>query len=127
MIREKALELVAALRSGEFKQARNALRTEKGFCCLGVACELEYRKQGKEAQLVEGFTLYKNYYYGDDVSCLPGEVQAAFGFFDNVGSLNGYDSFETTKGACSCLASANDIGISFDEIADLIMTHWEEL
>lgn len=31
---------VAALRSGEYPQDVGALRTAKGFCCLGVACEV---------------------------------------------------------------------------------------
>jgi hypothetical protein len=31
---------VAALRSGKYKQGDGFLRSEKGFCCLGVACDL---------------------------------------------------------------------------------------
>jgi hypothetical protein len=31
---------VAALRSGEYQQGRNFLRTDEGFCCLGVLCDL---------------------------------------------------------------------------------------
>lgn len=31
---------VAALRSGEYKQTREFLRTSTGFCCLGVLCDL---------------------------------------------------------------------------------------
>lgn len=31
---------IEALRSGNFKQARKALQTKKGYCCLGVACEI---------------------------------------------------------------------------------------
>jgi hypothetical protein len=31
---------VAALRSGEYKQAKNSLRKQDAFCCLGVLCDL---------------------------------------------------------------------------------------
>jgi len=34
---------IKALRSGRYKQTRNALRYNGGFCCLGVLCDL-YRK-----------------------------------------------------------------------------------
>lgn len=42
-LKKRRAELVAALRSGEFQQGRNRLRsgeTNDQFCCLGVACEL---------------------------------------------------------------------------------------
>ena len=31
---------LTALESGEYKQARDRLRDDNGFCCLGVACDL---------------------------------------------------------------------------------------
>jgi hypothetical protein len=31
---------LAALRSGEYKQARGYLKTEFGYCCLGVLCDV---------------------------------------------------------------------------------------
>lgn len=36
---EKA-KWVAALKSGNFPQAGGALKTDEGFCCLGVLCEV---------------------------------------------------------------------------------------
>ena len=36
-VKEKWL---AALRSGEYKQGRNALRRNNNFCCLGVLCDI---------------------------------------------------------------------------------------
>lgn len=38
--------LVDALNSEEFKQTKRALRTDDGFCCLGVACEIYRRTTG---------------------------------------------------------------------------------
>jgi len=37
---------VAALRSGEYKQGKNRLRTKDSFCCLGVLCDL-FLKDGR--------------------------------------------------------------------------------
>ena len=34
------MKWVTALRSGKYKQTRTCLNDEKGFCCLGVACDL---------------------------------------------------------------------------------------
>lgn len=39
--REAAQAWVDALRSGKYQQVRNALRTPDGFCCLGVACDID--------------------------------------------------------------------------------------
>ena len=49
MLNPNAQKWVDALRSGEYKQTRGALRgddegNEPKFCCLGVACDL-YAKE----------------------------------------------------------------------------------
>ena len=36
--------LVAALRSGDYTQAVGQLRTDEGYCCLGVACDVFHRE-----------------------------------------------------------------------------------
>jgi hypothetical protein len=36
----RVLAWVNALRSGNYKATKNCLRDEKGFCCLGVLCDL---------------------------------------------------------------------------------------
>lgn len=37
-----------ALESGEFKQAKGSLKSNKGgFCCLGVLCEIYHQETGK--------------------------------------------------------------------------------
>lgn len=38
-----------ALRSGEYKQGKKALKTKKGFCCLGVLCDIYSKtKEGRK-------------------------------------------------------------------------------
>jgi hypothetical protein len=38
---------VKALRSGKYKQAQYALYRDGGFCCLGVACNIDAAEHGK--------------------------------------------------------------------------------
>ena len=100
---------VEALRSGKYNQTSGTLKREKedesyAYCCLGVACEIfplgKWRETGgdSEAYITDSFA---NEFIG-----MPPDS-----FYDLVGlSLN--DAEE--------LASANDSGSSFEEIADLI-------
>ena len=36
---------VEALRSGQYLQGKNALKTDDKFCCLGVLCDILYPEQ----------------------------------------------------------------------------------
>ena len=38
--RQLLIEWIAALRSGEYNQTTRTLKDNYGFCCLGVACEI---------------------------------------------------------------------------------------
>ncbi len=52
---------VAALRSGEYAQDAGALRTDSGFCCLGVLCDLHAKETNTEWLLwVNGKCVYEN-------------------------------------------------------------------
>ena|SRR3989304_915908 len=91
---------VKALRSGRYAQARHALRTDQGFCCLGVLCDIvkkDVKKSWQEGASEMGMDGYKEY--------LP-PVIAKF-----VGLHRSSQAFLATK---------NDDGRSFGEIADLI-------
>lgn len=51
-VREIQLEWVKALRSGQYKRGRGKLKTEIGYCCLGVlGCVLE--KHGEKINFDE--------------------------------------------------------------------------
>lgn len=90
-----------ALRSGKFKQTKKRLRTDAGFCCLGVACEISGAVQHRRHE--GGSHFYGKY---SDTS-LPPTVQRLFKFKDNIGGITGGDS----------LADMNDGGKSFKRIA----------
>jgi hypothetical protein len=84
---------VAALRSGRFRQARMKLRSEDGFCCLGVLC------------VVAGLPITED---GQNVVGVPDS-------YDPIWNLTGRDGWGLT--------SLNDGGLSFAEIADYIETN----
>lgn len=46
---------IEALRSGKYKQDKYQLQTSKGFCCLGVACDLFSPKHKRNKGILVGF------------------------------------------------------------------------
>lgn len=106
-LRERVAALVAALRSGEYKQDRGYLRTKRGYCCLGVACDLYSKIPGNPAWEVE-MGLYS---YDSHVGVLPYDVADHFGMPCELGFI---------IGGVVTLADMNDGGASFAEIADAI-------
>ena len=117
---EHRRELVEALRSGRYKQARFNLRVDDEYCCLGVACELS--GLGEWGRPFLGYRPY-SYDTGDSLADggpaenqLPWTVQKFYGFAGPEGgdfNLEGNDRHKT-------LAALNDAGWSFDKIADVI-------
>lgn len=59
--------LIAALRSGEYKQAHKRLRDGDAFCCLGLGCEImgigrwERVNNGQDDILIIGIESYEDY------------------------------------------------------------------
>lgn len=101
-------ELVAALRSGKYRQIESALSRNGGFCCLGVACDLipDGRWEG------EGYATFHDPEERKANLTLTPYVMAYYGFRgDNGGYYGGYSH---------SLSNHNDRGWTFDQIADLI-------
>ena len=96
---------VEALRSGKYKQGQGVLRSaDDHYCCLGVLCDLAG---------VEWNTGYTgNYHAGvGQFATAPFEVTDFVGLANEAGSFGaGGDG----------LATRNDSGATFEEIADLI-------
>jgi hypothetical protein len=119
MNKDIAEKWVAALRSGQYKQARGTLRdTEQsgatGFCCLGVLCDIS--KQGEWNQDDRDTW---NYVLRADFSetQLPDFVLEWAGMAHREGMLPRGET----------LTNLNDSGKSFDQIADIIEKYWNEL
>lgn len=113
---------VTALRSGEFKQARKALRTNEGYCCLGVLCELYSRTHGMPWGVPRNATGY--HMFGDQ-SGLPPQVRDWSGVKHMDGLLPAY--IEADDGNRTSLADLNDTGKSFAQIAEIIDDVWLDL
>lgn len=111
-----------ALRSGEYKQGKGALKTnDDKFCCLGVLCDL-YQKEHEEAKWVDSTD--KNLSEGTNKDLFEdghGSVRAGIPT-DAVIRWAGMKEPNPKVGSFggSTLAKLNDNGSTFDEIADLI-------
>lgn len=111
MKRDIALQWAAALRSGNYAQARGRLRTSHcHFCCLGVLCDL-YDRNGWTSSL-------PRYKYGDTGKLPPSDVMEWAGMRTPDGHLIPLGE---------SLAVLNDRGLNFSTIADLIEMLSDEL
>lgn len=122
---------VRALRSGKYEQATGALRREVGFCCLGVLCDVydsdKWREPIPREDLEDGsddedfkwsYADECNNYMYDITEVLPVHITRIAGLAaQNPEVPYGID------GEMTSLASINDNGATFSEIADLIETH----
>lgn len=103
---EFKMKWLEALRSGDYEQGKNLLRSDVGYCCLGVACDIN----GAEWSLVDDEYYIENSLAYDFPKSgdLPDDVMKALkqqfipGDRDTV---------------MSALAKMNDSGHTFDEIA----------
>lgn len=114
---------IEALRSGEYEQGQEYLNSEKGFCCLGVLCDIaikegvipDWREKPEPQAYGQGHELIAVKWVLGSASLLPREVHDWAG-------LKRDDEFSTLGylGDGTSLASMNDNGSTFAEIADVI-------
>ena len=124
---ENSRKWVSALRSGEYSQDRSYLRTDKGFCCLGVACDVYSKETGEgEWNEVGGMDKLHEYKYNFNIDVnpyvkgLPSEVAYWLGLRTVRGSMYGIEGEYGEWLEPSSLAVRNDDGSTFSEIADII-------
>lgn len=103
--------LVAALRSGEYRQIKNCLHTSEGFCCLGVACDISNLSSWTKFESADIVLCYD-----DNDAVLPESVMKMLNWWSSVGTLN----FVDRNGNSLSLSDLNDFGFSFSKIADII-------
>jgi len=127
MKKEIAERWVSALRSGEYKQGRLYLKSERGYCCLGVLCDILGVEWAIDDRKIESYTVYevkdgKDGKDGKIISTLPKEIMKKIGWsFSSIKDRLGY------VGNQFSLTALNDTGKSFDEIANVIEKHYQEL
>ena len=112
-------ELVAALRSGDYKQGCGALLSiDTKFCCLGVACDISGvgRWQSQKPSPENGWDNTPKFLYFKDYAVMPEEVMEYYGFTTSLGLFTEPGTRHSTTLAC-----LNDEDkLSFDEIANII-------
>jgi hypothetical protein len=114
MKKEVMKKWVAALRSGQFKQGFRQLELDGKFCCLGVLCQIappELPRYRVGNALGTGTLLY----------------QEAIMEWAGLRTIDGDYNAGTQQLFCNNLASANDHGQTFEEIADIIEKNWKKL
>lgn len=116
---DNAKKWVEALRSGKYQQTTGALHRvreseglPKGYCCLGVACDLFAEELG----LVRNAVDRDIEFFTDDTAFLPPIVQDHLG----LASYKGRTINES-------LTTLNDNGVSFEDIANFIESEPEGL
>jgi hypothetical protein len=122
---------ISKLLSGDYAQGRSALRIRyhdgkpDQYCCLGVLCELAVEEgvipTPKEPGLpIESGGIYTNFRYG-----IPGADTSSESYLPRAvsewASISGEGWIEARSAA---LASLNDNGTTFAEIAALVEEHF---
>lgn len=116
----------AALRSGEYPKTTGTLRTEDGFCCLGVLCDLAVKAGEIDEPVTKdrGLQTHQVYYeYDGEPSVLSTPVRNWAGLDMSNPDIPYQESMRDavwrSRGHVS-LAELNDNDYTFPQIADLI-------
>lgn len=111
---------VAALRSGEYTQVPDYLHSDKGYCCLGVACEVS-NAECWTGRNEHGGYFFTSCYSTDFPQTTDLDIEAYNALAAKVtmyapSDINAYGKRVVMKH----LAEMNDIGSTFEDIADWI-------
>lgn len=128
MKKDIAQKWVEALRSGKYRQGAGVLRQEsaKGdlFCCLGVLCELAVQ----EGAILRAKSFENgDYAYDGSRWNLPESVKAWANMKSSEGFCPGLEKDLSLLPPNGSLADANDRGVDFDALADVIEKNYEQL
>jgi len=117
---------IDALRSGEYEQGSEKLRSVSGYCCLGVLCDIyaketntEWEFRGNEETNLQPM----DYWYFDDQSeFLPESVMDWAGLSLNclVVKIDVEEDDEDPWFYNEGLAELNDSGYTFNDLSKLI-------
>jgi hypothetical protein len=110
-----------ALRSGEYQQCQGSLKTDHGFCCLGVLTDVTLKQGVIKGEWVKNKGPTDQYTFRAEnevnVVHLPSSVATLVGISSSTGAFGGSHT----------LAGLNDKGATFLEIADIIEANWKKL
>ena len=119
---------VAALRSGQYRQTGELLRTDNGFCCLGVVCDLYQKEHPQTSQWEsdDGYSFLikatKDKSGVNEEFVLPDHVMEWLGLPSREGDFvqDGVNCYFHENRASTLIKLNDSEGKSFAEIADVI-------
>ena len=119
--KENRKKWINALRSKRYQQTQLQLANKDltAFCCLGVACDISELGQWQKLDTTSRYSTEHGSKSGS-ISTLPKDVQEWLGLSDEAGTYSYSDQYLD-------LVRANDIGVTFAEIADIIESEPEGL
>jgi hypothetical protein len=117
---------IDALRSGEYEQGSEKLRSVRGYCCLGVLCDLYAKEHNTEWEFrgneETNLQLQDYWYFGEQSEFLPEFVMEWAGLSLNCPlvkiDVEEYD--EDPWFYQEGLADLNDSGYTFNDLSELI-------
>ena len=114
---EFAKRWVEALLSGKYKQGRGCLRSaNNGFCCLGVALDVMAPDEWSTEAVEHGKRQVYRHEPSRSVELLP----------EDMWEILTAGACDQTSAMQSCIAKANDVGITFEEIVrKYILPMWQ--
>ncbi len=118
---EAKAKVVAALRSGDYKQTTGCLHDIGGYCCLGVASDVYLKERGLE-WVKHSDPLSTLQGINSEYACLPSEVEDWLGADECNPHLYVKDvpTDDYAEGEFSMSACNDDLKLTFNQIADLI-------
>ena len=110
---------LAALRSGEYEQGTQTLRSfDNKFCCMGVLCDLYIKEKNAEGEKVEwNINLYRNTYSFEQCISLTPNVVLEWAGIDIELDLGPYVSNPIEGYESDSVGAINDMGVSFVDVA----------
>ena len=109
---------IDALKSGEYQQGRERLKTKDGkYCCLGVLCDI-YSKETGEGEWVKN--KYGGFAFEIEEKNSKWELPRKVYQWAELDGDNPIFSSPDNKFGTSSLAEVNDAGVPFDKIAFII-------
>jgi hypothetical protein len=121
-------ELIEALRSGKYQQIHGSLRSNEGFCCLGVACDIYTKIHPDEFQwYYDGLYWSLLDYYDKSMSYtahLPQKIAKYFGLNNKYGKFNPPPEFaDIPTGQCNLMYLNDTLKWSFKTLASFLKTN----
>lgn len=113
---------LTALRSGEYEQGRETLRSlDNKFCCMGVLCDLYIKENQAEDKKVDwNINPYRKAYSFEECSSLTPNVVLEWAGIDTELDLGPYVPHPIEGYGLSSVGVMNDMSVSFIDIADII-------